>query len=181
MAISEVFFPQIWQVFSQKAFWVSESHWFFFSAPKWQNFDKEGNAGRVWLRRKRVRKDTYIYIYTIFQSPISDTVVGRHPHLNSTTLCTINVENNMYFSWIIWSKIREPYEHHQDTDWEYKMFVRKLWIQNSKEFMGNSKQTPTHPLELPRNPFFSMSLLHVWEWHIWCNGELEHTTKWFKL
>ncbi len=35
----------------------------FVSAPKWQNFDKEGNAGRVWLRRERVREEMYMYIY----------------------------------------------------------------------------------------------------------------------
>jgi hypothetical protein len=76
-----------------KSLCESESHWILF----WHQSDKILTKKQCWQSVVKKEKSKGGYIYTIFQSPISDTVVGRHPHLNSTTLCTINVGNKMYF------------------------------------------------------------------------------------
>jgi hypothetical protein len=153
------FFTQIWKVFSQKAFvWVNHTGLFFST-----------EVAKFWQRRKCCQSVVEKGRIDICNHPFLILWSVGIPHLNSTTLCTINVRNSMYFKWIIWSKIIEPYEHHQDTDWEYKMFVRKLWsrttvwaspryrlriqnvcekamIQNSlRSSCCNIRQTPTHP------------------------------------
>jgi hypothetical protein len=104
MAISEAFFSpksekfcvseSHWIVFlapKWQKFCVSESHWIVLLAPKWQKFDKEGNCCQ-----SVVEKAERTYNMLIFQSPISDTVVGRHPPLEFNHFVHDQCEKQQY-------------------------------------------------------------------------------------